>query len=33
MVRATSYATVKAAYPNYFLDIGVFIELVEQYLK
>lgn len=33
MVRATSYATVKAAYPNYFLDIGEFIELVEQYLK
>lgn len=33
MVRATSYSTVKAAYPNYFLDIGEFIELVEQYLK
>lgn len=33
MVRATSYATVKAAYPNYFLDIGEFIELVEAYLK
>lgn len=33
MVRAKSYATVKAAYPNYFLDIGEFIDLVEQYLK
>lgn len=33
LVRATSYATVKAAYPNYFLDIGEFIDLVEQYLK
>lgn len=33
MVRAASYSTVKAAYPNYFLDIGEFIELVEEYLK
>lgn len=33
LVRAASYATVKAAYPNYFLDIGEFIDLVEAYLK
>lgn len=33
LVRAASYAAVKAAYPNYFLDIGEFIELVEDYLK
>lgn len=33
MVRAASYNTVKAAYPNYFLDIGEFINLVEGYLR
>lgn len=33
LVRAASYNAVKAAYPNYFLDIGEFIDLVEQYLK
>lgn len=33
LVRADSYSTVKAAYPNYFLDIGEFIELVEGYLR
>lgn len=33
LVRAASYSTVKAAYPNYFLDIGEFIELIEEYLK
>ncbi len=33
MVRASSYASVKAAYPNYFLDIGEFIKLVKQYIE
>ena len=33
LVRASSYSMVKAAYPNYFLDIGEFIRLVEGYLK
>lgn len=33
LVRAASYETVKAAYPNYFLDIGEFIRIVEDYLK
>jgi len=33
LVRATSFATVKEAYPNYFLDIGEFITLIKEYLK
>ena len=33
LVRADSYGTVKEAYPNYFMDIGEFIALVEEYLK
>lgn len=33
LVRAASYATVKAAYPNYFMDIGEFVEIVTDYLK
>ena len=33
LVRASSYGAVKDAYPNYFLDIGEFLELVEGYLK
>lgn len=33
LVRAASYGTVKEAYPNYFMDIGEFISLVETYLK
>ena len=33
MVRASSYATVKAAYPNYFMDIGEFVNIVTDYLR
>lgn len=33
LVRAASYATVKAAYPNYFMDIGEFVDIVKNYLK
>ena len=33
MVRAASYSTVKEAYPNYFMDIGEFIDLISEYLK
>ena len=33
LVRASSYNTVKAAYPNYFMDIGEFVDIVSQYLK
>lgn len=33
MVRAASYAAVKAAYPNYFMDIGEFITIVLNYLQ
>ena len=33
LVRASSYSTVKAAYPNYFLDIGEFVDIVTSYLK
>lgn len=29
LVRAASYATVKAAYPNYFMDIGEFVNRIE----
>lgn len=33
LVRASSYATVKAAYPNYFMDIGEFVDIVSEYLR
>lgn len=33
LVRAASYSTVKAAYPNYFMDIGEFVDIVTEYLK
>ena len=33
LVRASSYAAVKAAYPNYFMDIGEFVDIVSRYLK
>lgn len=33
MVQASSFATVKAAYPNYFMDIGEFVDIVAEYLK
>ena len=33
LVRASSYTTVKAAYPNYFMDIGEFVEIITNYLK
>lgn len=33
LVRAASYATVKAAYPNYFMDIGEFVDIVKGYLQ
>ncbi len=33
LVRASSYSTVKAAYPNYFMDIGEFVEIIADYLK
>lgn len=33
MVRASSYATVKATYPNYFMDIGEFVNIVTDYLR
>lgn len=33
LVRASSYATVKAIYPNYFMDIGEFVDIVSEYLK
>lgn len=32
LVQASSITSVKAAYPNYFLDIGEFISLLKQYL-
>ena len=32
MVRAKSYGMVKQAYPNYFMDIGEFVDLVEEYI-
>ena len=32
LVRASSFSVVKDAYPNYFLDIGEFINLIEEYL-
>lgn len=33
LVRAASYVTVKAAYPNYFMDIGEFVDIVKGYLQ
>lgn len=33
LVRAASYATVKAAYPNYFMDIGEFVGIVSNCLR
>lgn len=33
LVRADSFGVLKAAYPNYFADIGEFVSLVEGYLK
>lgn len=33
LVRAASYSAVKAAYPNYFMDIGEFIDIVTKYLS
>lgn len=33
LVRASSMAEVRAAYPNYFLDINEFVERIETYLR
>lgn len=33
LVRATSFKALKAAYPNYFLDIGEFVDIVREYLS
>lgn len=33
LVRAASFGDLKAAYPNYFADIGDFLSLVSEYLK
>ena len=33
LVRAASFAAVREAYPNYFLDIGEFVEFIYNYLK
>jgi len=33
LVRAKSFKELKAAYPNYFTDIGEFYDLVTGYLK
>lgn len=33
LVRATSYAAVRDAYPNYFMDIGEFIGIIMDYLR
>lgn len=33
LVQASSMGTVRAAYPNYFLDIGEFVDLVSEYLR
>lgn len=33
LVRASSFSIVKEAYPNYFLDIGEFVDLIKQYLQ
>lgn len=32
LVRAASFKALKAAYPNYFLDIGEFVDIVTDYL-
>lgn len=32
LTRATSFQTLKSAYPNYFLDIGEFVDIAEGYL-
>ena len=33
LVRASSFSTLKKAYPNYFSDIGEFVNLVKSYLQ
>lgn len=33
LVRASSLSAVRSAYPNYFLDIGEFVSLVNEYLR
>ena len=33
LVRVSSFQTLKSAYPNYFTDIGEFLNLVKSYLK
>lgn len=33
LVRAASFSTVKAAYPNYFMDIGQFVQIVSKYFQ
>ena len=33
LVRATSFQTLRAAYPNYFLDIGEFVDIIKEYLS
>ncbi|MDO5558180.1 MAG: hypothetical protein Q4F95_01135 [Oscillospiraceae bacterium] len=33
LVRVSSFQTLKLAYPNYFSDIGEFLEIVRKYLK
>lgn len=32
LVRASSFDTVKTAYPNYFMDIGEFVGIINEYL-
>lgn len=32
LTRANSFQTLKAAYPNYFLDIGGFLDIAEKYI-
>ena len=32
LTRATSFQTLKSAYPNYFLDIGEFVNIAERYI-
>lgn len=33
LVRAASFQTLRAAYPNYFLDIGEFVDIIKEYLS
>ena len=33
LVRASSLSMVREAYPNYFMDIGEFVDIVSEYLK